>query len=205
MTGVHSISRESFEMSESCTPLILASQSPRRRQLLAAAGFDFRVIAPSDSAECGICSRETPPELVARLAFQKARDVALRNSHGLILGCDTVAECRGHILGKPRDERHAREMLELLRGREHRVYSGLCLWQRPLDRNEVQVDVTRLEMHPISDQQLKAYLESEAWQGKAGAFGYQDRTGWLRIIEGSESNVVGLPLELLRKMLPHFS
>jgi septum formation protein len=181
--------------------LILASSSPRRRQLLDEAGYEFEVIAPSESAECGICSSETPPELVARLAYQKAEDVALRLDSGLIIGCDTVAECLGQILGKPKNREHAREMLSLLRGREHRVYSGLCLWRRPEDRTSVSVEVTRLVMDPITDAQLDDYLDTDQWEGKAGAFGYQDGLDWVHIIEGSESNVVGLPLELLERML----
>jgi len=186
-------------------PLILASSSPRRRQLLDEAGYAFEVIAPSDSAECGICSSETPPELVARLAYQKAEDVAKRLETGLIIGCDTVAECLGQILGKPKNRQHAREMLSLLRGREHRVYSGLCLWQRPEDKAHVQVEVTRLVMDPISDAQLDAYLDTDQWEGKAGAFGYQDGLDWVHIVEGSESNVVGLPMELLDRMLREFA
>ena len=181
--------------------LILASSSPRRRQLLSDAGYRFRVIPPHDTAECGICSQETPPELVARLAWQKAQDVALRTESGLVLGCDTVVECQGLTLEKPLDRQHAGQMLRLLRGRDHRVYSGLCLWQRPIDRKSVQIAVTRLHMDAIADEQLEEYLDSDAWQGKAGAFGYQDRHGWLQILEGSESNVVGLPLELLDQML----
>jgi septum formation protein len=182
-------------------PLILASSSPRRRQLLEEAGYDFTVVAPSESAECGICSSETPPEMVARLAYQKAEDVARRFESGLIVGCDTVAECLGQILGKPTSREHAGEMLSLLRGREHRVYSGLCLWPRPEDKPSVQVEVTRLVMDPISDSQLETYLDTDQWEGKAGAFGYQDGLDWVHILEGSESNVVGLPLELLERML----
>lgn len=181
--------------------LILASSSPRRRELLAEAGYDFEVIPPHESAECGICSRETPPEMVARLAFQKAQDVAIRLPAGLVVGCDTVAECCGQILGKPRNREHAREMLELLRGREHHVYSGLCLWRRPGDEHHVQVDVTKLVMDPVSDELLAAYLDTDGWEGKAGAFGYQDGLDWIHVLEGSESNVVGLPLELLERML----
>jgi septum formation protein len=181
--------------------LILASQSPRRRELLQQAGFEFRVHAPHESAECGVCSRETPPELVWRLAYQKAHDVARRFDRGLILGCDTVAECCGQILGKPVDRGHAREMLRLLRGRVHHVYSGLCLWRRPDDRTWSDVDVTRLVMDAISDADLERYLDSDAWCGKAGAFGYQDGLDWVHIVEGSESNVVGLPLERLERLL----
>lgn len=182
-------------------PLILASTSPRRRELLTQAGYTFSIVAPHESAECGICSRETPPEMVARLAYQKAADVAIRTEQGLIIACDTVAECCGHILGKPKNRDHAREMLQLLSGREHRVYSGLCLWLRPGTEHHVQVDVTRLVMDPIPADVLEDYLATDAWEGKAGAFGYQDGLDWVHIVEGSESNVVGLPLELLGKML----
>ena len=185
--------------------LILASQSPRRRELLAEAGYDFAVIQPSELAESGTVIGETPPELVLRLAKQKAADVAGRVEEGIVIGCDTVAECDGRILGKPRDRADANNMLRLLRGKVHHVYSGVCLWQRPSDRIRKEVDVTKLKMEAITDRQLQGYLDSNAWQGKAGAFGYQDRHGWIRILAGSESNVVGLPLESLAKMLAQFT
>jgi nucleoside triphosphate pyrophosphatase len=188
--------------------LILASGSPQRKRLLAEAGYAFETIEPGPQAECGVCSRESPGELVARLARQKAADVArqLETRGGeppgqIIVGCDTVAECRGQILGKPSDRQHARRMLDLLRGQVHRVYSGLCLWELSTGRVHVQVARTTLEMDPLEDAQIEEYLDSGGWQGKAGAFGLQDRPGWLRIVAGSESNVVGLPLELLEAML----
>ncbi len=188
-------------MAKQLPRIILASRSPRRRELLAAAGYEFDVLAPSESAECGVCSGESPPELVARLAYQKAADVIPRVSEGLILGCDTVAECGGQILGKPEHEDDARAMLRLLNGREHRVLSGLCLWPVPGGEPMVRVDVTRLVMDPLSETQLGTYLASGQWEGKAGAFGYQDGLDWVHVIEGSESNVVGLPMELLATML----
>jgi septum formation protein len=120
----------------------------------------------------------------------------------IILGADTVAECDGFILGKPRDEDDARRMLTQLSGREHRVLSGVCLLPRSMEPTPlIRVAVTRLQMDALSNDQLEDYLSTGAWEGKAGAFGYQDRLGWVHIIEGSESNVVGLPLELLREML----
>ena len=184
--------------------LILASSSPRRRQLLAEAGYRFQVVRPHESAECGLCSGETPPEMVARLAYQKAADVVGRLDRGLVLGCDTVAECAGQILGKPANEKHAREMLELLSGREHHVYSGVCLWRVEGGQPLVEVDVTKLRMRELSPQEIDDYLASGLWEGKAGAFGLQDRLGWLQIVEGSESNVVGLPLERLADMLRRY-
>jgi septum formation protein len=181
--------------------LILASSSPRRRQLLQEAGYEFEIVPPDEAAECGVCSGESPPEMVSRLAYQKAADVAGRIDTGLVLGCDTVAECAGRILGKPADEDRAREMLELLSGRQHRVYSGLCLWRVPDGEPRVEVDCTTLLMRALSRQEIDEYLAGGLWVGKAGAFGLQDRLGWLEIVEGSASNVVGLPLERLADML----
>ena len=196
------VTRHLSPMHDISPRLILASQSPRRRELLESAGYQFDIIVPSESAECGICTQESAPEMVARLAKQKAQDVLDQVERGIVIACDTLAECKGQILGKPSNQEHAEQMLRLLRGQEHRVYSGLCLWRRPADRFEVAVVCTTLTMEPITDQQLADYLASDGWIGKAGAFGYQDRTGWLRIIDGSESNVVGLPMELFREMLP---
>jgi septum formation protein len=140
-----------------------------------------------------------------RLAMRKAQDVAGRATSAdrgkVVLACDTVAECGGDILGKPMDEGDARRMLRLLSGRTHEVYSGLCLY--PLDGRAAMLELarTKLLMDHLSDQQLDGYLASGQWHGKAGAFGYQDRLGWVHIVEGSESNVVGLPMELLKAML----
>jgi septum formation protein len=184
--------------------LILASRSPRRRELLHEAGYAFEVLPADDSAECGICSRETADKLVARLAQQKAANVAGKITSGIVIGCDTVAECDGQILGKPVHEEHARHMLTMLSGREHRVFSGLCLWDVPDGGPQTRVAVTTLRMDRLSDVQLDEYLASGLWEGKAGAFGYQDRLGWVHVIDGSDSNVVGLPMELLGEMLSGF-
>nr|VFJ61321.1 MAG: septum formation protein [Candidatus Kentron sp. FW] len=182
-------------------PIILASSSPRRRQLLLEAGYDFTIVPPRESAESGNPKGESAQRMVARLARQKAFDVVVRVGNGIVLGCDTVAECNGRILGKPSNMAHAREMLRLLQGTEHRVLSGLCLWEAGTERHAVEVAITRLAMEPLSDERIEAYLGTGQWQGKAGAFGYQDEHDWLRILAGSESNVVGLPLELLAEML----
>ena len=104
--------------------IILASQSPRRQQLLREAGYEFEIVPPSETAECGICSRESTPELVARLAYQKAMDVKPRVSGAaVVVACDTVADIMGRVLGKPEDRRHAEEMLRLLSGRRHATVS----------------------------------------------------------------------------------
>ncbi len=197
--------------------LVLGSQSPRRRQLLEAAGFEFEVIRPSQAAEENAPTHLNPAKLVAELAFRKAADVAARIEKALgekaqiekalVIGCDTVAECDGQILGKPVDEDDARRMLSTLSGRRHRVLSGLCLW--PVGRgNSIavgepvqRVEVTSLDMDRLTDAQLDEYLAGGQWRGKAGSFGYQDELGWVHVVEGSESNVVGLPMELFETML----
>ena len=181
--------------------LILASRSPRRCELLAEAGYRFEVQPPDETAECGVSSGENPAQMVARLAYQKAADVAGRTGVGVVIGCDTVVECNGRILGKPADLDDARRMLQALSGREHRVLSGLCVWKVPEAEPRVAVAITRLRMDPLNAEQLEEYLASGQWEGKAGAFGYQDRLGWVHIVEGSASNVVGLPLEMLAEML----
>jgi septum formation protein len=193
--------------------LILGSNSPRRRELLRTAGYDFTVVVPAESAECGICTNTGPIDLVADLAHRKAVDVRdqlgsrWKSESLVIVSADTVAECDGLILGKPADEAHAREMLRRLRGREHRVYTGVCVWPSPpaiataLSEPKVRVAITSLVMEALPDADLDDYISSGKWQGKAGAFGYQDELGWIRIQEGSESNVVGLPMELLAEML----
>ena len=183
------------------SPLILASQSPRRKSLMHEYGYSFLVHPPSDTAEGGMCSGETPPELVVRLAKQKAEDVAKQYEHAVIIGCDTVAECMGTVLGKPVDIDDARRMLTMLRGKDHRVLSGLCIWKRPSDKVTLKLDITTLHMDEVTDSQIEAYLATDKWQGKAGAFGYQDGWDWLHVIQGSETNVIGLPMEVLSDAL----
>lgn len=185
--------------------LVLASGSPRRRQLLSAAGYQFEVDPAGPQAECGVCSRETAPQLVARFAYRKALDVIKRRDNCLVLAADTVASCNGRILGKPADADHAREMLQMLSGRQHDVYSGVCLWSVPDFSCLVDVQRTELVMSELSPAMLEEYIKSMLWEGKAGAFGYQDGNDWLRIIgDGSESNVVGLPMERLAELLEKF-
>ena len=192
---------------------VLASASPRRRQLLADAGFRFDVIAASNTAEDAIRDGETPAQYVARQARQKADNVAGLIRRGeiafadaehrpvVVIGCDTVAVCDGEILGKPQNIDDARRMLQLLGGRQHETLSGLCLIDIMSGETFVDVERTILLMHAMSDETLETYLASHQWEGKAGAFGYQDGLDWLEIIKGSESNVVGLPLELLKKLV----
>ena len=179
--------------------LILASQSPRRHQLLTDNGYKFKVIAPDESVERGVCSNCSPEDLVLESAFVKARAVAQRVETGIVLAADTVAECNSEILGKPVDREHAEKMLRLMSGRQHRVLTGVCLWHRPSDRYAVHLEQSVLQMDSLSEPQLNGILDSDGWVGKAGAFGYQDGLDWIQIQTGLESTVVGLPVERLGK------
>jgi septum formation protein len=180
---------------------------------LAEAGYLFTVMPPAEDVECGVCSETSPAALVSDLAFRKAAAIVRQlqskpteppvsspQPPPIVLAADTIAECDGFILGKPRDEADARAMLTRLSGREHRVLTGVCLWRLGDPQPAVRVAVTTLRMDQLTDTQLSEYLASGAWEGKAGAFGYQDRLGWVHILEGSETNVVGLPMELLADM-----
>ena len=184
-------------------PLILASASPRRKQLLAEAGFVIEIRPPDEHVEDERRANELPVEYVRRLAFQKAKNVADKVEQGIILGGDTVVLCGESVLEKPTDREDARKMLQKLRGQMHRVLSGLCLIKKKIGSETTicqETEVTRLIMQPISDHDLESYLDTDLWKGKAGAFGYQDGNDWITILEGSESNVVGLPLELFQTM-----
>jgi septum formation protein len=178
--------------------LILASQSPRRKQLLTEAGFRFRIDAPDDSVEkAGLCSRCSPQELVMQAAFLKAAAIANRNESGLVLAADTVAVCGSETLGKPTSREHAKSMLALMSGKEHRVLTGVCLRFAGTDRLKTWLEETVLTMDQLSEEDLEQYLDTDDWIGKAGAFGFQDGLDWVHIKQGLASNVVGLPIERL--------
>lgn len=186
---------ETFDVTSRNFKLILASQSPRRRQLLSDAGYEFTVSPPADEVERGVCSNCSPEEFVLESAFVKAKAVAKQFDTGVILAADTIAECNAEILGKPIDRDHAERMLRLMSGRRHQVLTGVCLWHRPTDERIVHLEQTVLQMDRLSELQLKQILDSDSWIGKAGAFGYQDGLDWVHVESGLESNVVGLPIE----------
>lgn len=185
--------------------LVLASQSPRRRELMSSLGVDFDVCVPDASAEPDDAKPEdgeSIAQFVVRLAKQKATNVAHSLPYpALVIGCDTVADVEGELLGKPRDRDDAARMLRLLSGRTHSVWSGLCVVDSQTRSLWTDVAESQLTMTPLSEAQLGQYLDSNAWAGKSGAFGYQDGHPWLRIISGTAENVVGLPLDVLQQTL----
>lgn len=175
--------------------LVLASASPRRVELLRAAGFECDVV-PSRVDET-MDPEETPDGYVRRVAQQKAEAVAPRVPGRPVLGADTVVLIDNHVLGKPCDEEDARRMLQLLSGREHTVMTGVCLIQahEGTARKQIVVARTRVELAPLSDSEIRWYIDSgEPWD-KAGAYAVQGLASrFVTRVEGSYSNVVGLPV-----------
>ena len=183
---------------------MLASRSPRRRELALGAGWEVDLHPPADDAESGAAPRgrtESLEAYVVRLARAKAAAVGATGVTGTILACDTLSEVDGTALGQPADRAEARRMLETLSGRRHRVVTGVCLWQRPELEPLLATDESLLEMGPLDEAFLAWYLDSGLWRGKAGACGFQDERLPLRLVAGSASNVVGLPLELVERLL----
>lgn len=183
---------------------MLASRSPRRLELAVGEGWLVSVVAAPEAAEASQPGRghaETLEAYVVRLARAKAEAVAAMGVAGTLVACDTLSEVDGVSLGKPADRAEARRMLQSLSGKRHRVLTGVCVWQRPDGEPRFAVAESLLEMGMLSEDFLDWYLESGLWQGKAGACGFQDERLPLALVAGSPSNVVGLPLELLREML----
>lgn len=172
--------------------LILASASPRRHDLLVAAGFEVLIRPPFiEELEGGLA----PRELVAANAERKASVVAAESRGDLVLAADTVVVLDGEILGKPRDLSHAAEMLERLGGRFHEVLTGVCLMRGGSTARCSFVESTHVAFRPIDEHVISAYLADVDPLDKAGAYAAQeDRGRLIERIEGSMDNVIGLPV-----------
>ncbi len=172
---------------------ILASASPRRLELLRQIGIEPDAVEPADIDEKP--SRgELPRDLAKRLAIEKAQAIHERHSDDLILAADTVVGCGRRILSKAESEDEARKFLTLLSGRRHRVYGGICLVDDQ-GNMKTRLVITSVSFKRLTPAEIKAYLACREWQGKAGAYAIQGRAAaFVRQINGSYSNVVGLPL-----------
>lgn len=175
-------------------PLILASASPRRRELLEQAGIAFSVI-PSDADE-GVLSGEAPAEYSLRVAQAKAQDVASKHPGYWVLGADTIVVVDNLILGKPKDAADVHQMLRLLSGRVHQVITAFVLIAANGQEYEQQIVATTVTFKLLSDEQIQAYLTTGEPFDKAGAYAVQGIGATLvEKVEGSYTNVVGLPID----------
>jgi len=182
--------------------LILASRSPRRQELLRAAGIAFRVIAPKEEELPLVHLRGRHADLVRRRALAKARSVA-QTVRGIVLSADTVVVCDGTTMGKPADAAEARRMLRQLSGRWHRVYTGLALVH--CSHHMANFECTRVAFRTLSDSEIERYVGTQEAFDKAGAYAIQGQAAALiRAIRGCYTNVIGLPLPKLMEMLAAF-
>ena len=180
--------------------LILASASPRRRELLVQAGFTFEVFPAHVNEDTR--PMEDPIAYVVRLARDKAEAVyaKVRDPEAIILGADTTVTLDGHILAKPEDASDAARMLRILSGRTHRVITGLAITSA--SGTEVAAEVTGVQFLTLTDEEISAYVATGEPMDKAGAYGIQGYAGkWIPRVEGCYFNVVGLPLALVSTML----
>lgn len=181
--------------------IILASGSPRRKELLEQIGMEFEVI-PSGAEE--VITKNLPAEVVEELSLQKAEEVAARVEEGIIIGSDTVVCQNSQIMGKPADRRHAREMLRQLQGNTHSVFTGVTVLIKDgetLRRHTFSCE-TRVHVYPMTEQEIEKYLDTGEPMDKAGAYGIQGKfAAWVKSIEGDYNNVVGLPVSALWQVL----
>ena len=181
---------------------VLASGSPRRKQLLAELVGEFEII-PSQAEE-DLIEYSSVKALVEQLATRKAHEVAFRpeNEGKIVIGSDTVVAFQGEALGKPADEADAFRMLKMLSGKKHAVYTGVCFMKVKNDRMRWRVKTAKtwVYFNELSDEWIRGYIASGSPMDKAGAYGIQDG-GLVKKIKGSYTNVVGFPLELVGKMI----
>lgn len=182
--------------------LVLASSSPRRAQLLREADYLFTIVAPPFAEPEELHPHVDPVAYAESLAYYKARSIADTNPADTILAADTITVIGDEVFGKPDDREDARQILKRLAGTSHRVITGVALMHPETDRRLTGHDVSVIHMRELPDETLEAYLDTGEWQGKAGAYGIQDRgDAFVERYEGSFTNIVGLPMELVRDMM----
>ena len=178
--------------------LILASGSPRRRELLSLYTTDFTVCV-SDFDESAVTA-PTPAQLVEQLAIGKCLAVAKQHPDAVVIGCDTVVDVDGTVFGKPHDAEDAKRMLRALSGREHRVHTGVCICRGR--RAAATVETTVVHFSPIAEDDLCAYVRTPEPYDKAGAYAIQGHAAlWCAGIEGCYYNIMGLPVHRTAQLL----
>jgi septum formation protein len=182
--------------------IILASASPRRRELLAQAGYQFEVAPPDVDESRFAAAGVRADEYAERLALAKARSVAERFADRVVIGADTVVDFAGEIIGKPADSRQAEQITGKLFSAPHKVITGLAILRLSDATELVASDTTIVYPKRMTAKQIAEHIGSGTWRDKAGAYAIQE-TGdqFVERIEGSLTNVMGLPMELLERML----
>jgi len=182
--------------------IALASTSPRRRQLLAEAGIDFTVAAPRVDESAFAASGISARAYAEQLALAKARSVAPAYPDRLVVGADTVVDAGGEIIGKPADEKDAERIIRRLFSAPHKVITAVAIVRPATGTEMVESDTTVVYPRKLTDQQLRWHIRGGSWKDKAGAYAIQEKGDrFIERIEGSMTNVMGLPMELLIRLL----
>lgn len=185
--------------------VILASGSPRRSEILEQVGIEFSVIS---SAIEEISTKNIPEEIVLELATMKAKDVAGQISEAsIIIGADTMVALNGQVMGKPKDEEDAKDMLRKIQGKKHQVYTGVCVIIKEINRKRNKkteqesekiisfTEKTEVWVYPMTEEQIEAYVRTGEPVDKAGAYGIQGKfAAHIEKIEGDYFNIVGFPV-----------
>lgn len=183
--------------------IILASASPRRKEILENVNVKFTVVA-SDIDEV-ILENEPPKELVKRLAFEKCMDIARKNKDALVIGADTIVVLNNHILGKPNNEEDAYNMVKLLSGKKHQVITGISLINLSSDKKVIDYVVSEVTFKDLSEETIRDYINTKESLDKAGAYGIQGYGGLLvENINGDYFNIVGLPISRISDLLREY-
>lgn len=183
--------------------IILASQSPRRREMLEWVGLDFEVV-PSAFDE-DLIRADDIVDLVEELAVQKALVVAKKFPEAIIIGADTMVSLDEHQIGKAQDAEHAFQIIKQLSGTTHQITTGVAIVADTIERPVVFHETTEVTFRPLTDQEINEYLQTAIWQDKAGAYAVQEDPGKFVVgYDGSYTNVMGLPIPRLLEELENF-
>lgn len=182
--------------------LILASASPRRRQLMSEAGYEFKVVLPEVDESAFDTDKANPVEYAKRLALVKAKSIAQKHPNSFVIGADTIVDFQGRIIGKAADAEEAEQITRQLFSMPHKVITGLAIVRLSDGTELVRSDSTTVYPRKMTAEQIADHIKGGSWRDKAGAYAIQE-TGdeFVEKIEGSLTNVMGMPMELLESLL----
>ena len=181
----------------------MASASPRRQTLLAGAGYKFTVVASDVDESAFSAVGKTPVEYAKQLALAKAKAVAEKYPDSLVIGADTVVDFDGQIIGKPVDAKDAEAITRMLFSKPHKVITGLAIVCEVRKLQIVEADTTIVYPKKLTDSQIAEHIKSGIWRDKAGAYAIREKNDpFVDHIEGSLANVMGMPMELLKRLYP---
>jgi septum formation protein len=182
--------------------IVLASASPRRKKLLSEADYKFTVSVPKINESAFPAEGVNPCEYAKRLALAKAKNVAAGFPDCLVIGADTVVDFNGEIIGKPADGKEAEQITRKLFSAPHKVITAVAIVRLSDGTEIVESDTTTVYPKKLTDEQIAEHIKGESWRDKAGAYAIQERGDeFIERIEGSLTNVMGLPMELLQSVL----